>query len=120
MRGKAALLLLLAFVLLCAHGLRWDTPTVDEFAHLPAGWYYWQTGSFALFPQNPPLVKLLSALRGVWVAPEETLELLAPYEEWQGLAGQVLMLGWSRGLIPGADPDLGRRTRRGEARDRVA
>ena len=57
------------------------------------------------------LVKLLSALRGAWVAPEETLELLAPYEEWQGLAGQVLMLGWSRGLIPGADPDLGRRTR---------
>jgi 4-amino-4-deoxy-L-arabinose transferase-like glycosyltransferase len=55
-------LLLAAFVLLCAHGLLWDTPTVDEFAHLPAGWYYWQTGNFALFPQNPPLVKLLSAL----------------------------------------------------------
>ncbi len=55
-------LLLLAFVLLCGHGLLWDTPTVDEFAHLPAGWYYWQTGSFALFPQNPPLVKLLCAL----------------------------------------------------------
>src|ERR1051326_5970982 len=55
-------LLLAAFVLLCAHGLLWDTPTVDEFAHLPAGWCYWQTGSFALFPQNPPLVKLLSAL----------------------------------------------------------
>jgi 4-amino-4-deoxy-L-arabinose transferase-like glycosyltransferase len=55
-------LLLAAFVLLCGHGLLWDTPTVDEFAHLPAGWYYWQTGSFALFPQNPPLVKLLSAL----------------------------------------------------------
>ena len=57
------------------------------------------------------LVKLLSTLRGVWVAPEETLDLLAPYDEWQGLAGQVLMLGWSRGLVPGADPDLGRRTR---------
>ncbi len=55
-------LLLAAFVLLCAHGLLWDTPTVDEFAHLPSGWYYWQTGNFALFPQNPPLVKLLSAL----------------------------------------------------------
>ncbi|MEA2691286.1 MAG: hypothetical protein QOJ16_673, partial [Acidobacteriota bacterium] len=55
-------LLLAAFVVLSAHGLLWDTPTVDEFAHLPAGWYYWQTGNFALFPQNPPLVKLLSAL----------------------------------------------------------
>jgi Dolichyl-phosphate-mannose-protein mannosyltransferase len=59
---SAVALLLLAFVLLCAHGLAWDTPTVDEFAHLPAGWHYWQTGSFALFPQNPPLVKLLAAL----------------------------------------------------------
>jgi len=58
----AVLLLLTAFALLCFHGLLWDTPTVDEFAHLPAGWFYLQTGSFALFPQNPPLVKVLSAL----------------------------------------------------------
>jgi len=57
------------------------------------------------------LVKLLSSLRGEWVAAEETAALLAPYEEWQGLAGQMLMLGWSRGLIPGADPDVGRRSR---------
>lgn len=57
------------------------------------------------------LVKLLSSLRGRWVEAGETAELLAPYEEWQGLAGNVLMLGWSRGLIPGADPDLGRRAR---------
>jgi 3-methyladenine DNA glycosylase/8-oxoguanine DNA glycosylase len=57
------------------------------------------------------LVKLLSSLRGEWVAAEETAALLAPYEEWQGLAGQMLMLGWSRGLIPGADPDIGRRAR---------
>ena len=47
------------------------------------------------------LVKLLSSLRGEWVAAEETAALLEPYEEWQGLAGQMLMLGWSRGLIPG-------------------
>jgi 3-methyladenine DNA glycosylase/8-oxoguanine DNA glycosylase len=57
------------------------------------------------------LVKLLSSLRGEWVTAEETAALLAPYEEWQGLAGQMLMLGWSRGLIPGADPDVGRRAR---------
>ena len=56
-------------------------------------------------------MKLLGALRGGWVEAHETAELLAPYEEWQGLAGQFLMLGWSRGLIPGADPDLGRRAR---------
>ena len=57
----AVLLLAAAFVLLCVHGLLWDTPTVDEFAHLPAGYYYLQTGSFELFSLNPPLVKLLTA-----------------------------------------------------------
>ena len=57
------------------------------------------------------LVKLVSSLEGRWVEADETAALLARYEEWQGLAGQMLMLGWSRGLIPGADPDLGRRTR---------
>jgi 3-methyladenine DNA glycosylase/8-oxoguanine DNA glycosylase len=57
------------------------------------------------------LVKLLAALQGRHVEPAETAELLAPYDEWQGLAGHVLMLGWSRGLIPGADADLGRQAR---------
>jgi 3-methyladenine DNA glycosylase/8-oxoguanine DNA glycosylase len=57
------------------------------------------------------LVKLLGSLRGRYVEAAETAELLAPYGEWQGLAGTMLMLGWSRGLIPGADPDLGRQTR---------
>ena len=57
------------------------------------------------------LVKLVSSLEGRWVEADETAALLARYGEWQGLAGQMLMLGWSRGLIPGADPDLGRRAR---------
>ena len=57
------------------------------------------------------LVKLLASLRGRRVDAAETASLLAPYEEWQGLAGQLLMLGWSKGLIPGADPDRGRQTR---------
>jgi 3-methyladenine DNA glycosylase/8-oxoguanine DNA glycosylase len=57
------------------------------------------------------LVKLLASLRGRRVEAEETAELLAPYGAWQGLAGHFLMLGWSRGLIAGADPDLGRQTR---------
>ena len=57
------------------------------------------------------LVKLLASLRGHRVEAGDTEGLLAPYEEWQGLAGQMLMLGWARGLIPGADPDAGRRAR---------
>jgi hypothetical protein len=58
----AAVLLLVAFAALCAHGLRVDSPTVDEFAHLPAGYWTLETGRFELFPLNPPLIKVLSAL----------------------------------------------------------
>jgi 3-methyladenine DNA glycosylase/8-oxoguanine DNA glycosylase len=57
------------------------------------------------------LVKLMSAVRGSWVEPAETAELLAPYGEWQGLAGAYLLAGWKRGLVPGADPDLARLVR---------
>ena len=57
------------------------------------------------------LVKLMSALRGRWVEPAETAELLAPYGAWQGLAGAYLLAGWKRGLIPGADPDVARLVR---------
>jgi 3-methyladenine DNA glycosylase/8-oxoguanine DNA glycosylase len=46
------------------------------------------------------LLKLCKALHGRWVEAEQTAELLAPYEEWQGLASMYLLLGFSRGLIP--------------------
>jgi len=58
------------------------------------------------------LVKLYAALTGRWVEGEETVALLAPYEEWQGLAGEVLLLGWARGLVPGASVDEARIARR--------
>ena len=64
------LLLLVAFLALCAHGLRWDSPTVDEFAHLPAGYYYLKTGNFELYNGNPPLIKMWSALPLLAMAPE--------------------------------------------------
>jgi len=57
------------------------------------------------------LVKLCSALRGRWVELSETAELLAPYEEWAGLAGVYLLAGWRRGLVPGANPDVARAVR---------
>ena len=62
------------------------------------------------------LVKLHAALTGRWVEGGETAQLLAPYEEWQGLAGEVLLLGWARGLVPGASADLARIARRRERR----
>lgn len=58
------------------------------------------------------LIKLLASLTGRWVEGPETAELVAPYEEWQGLAAEVLLLGWARGLVPGASSDLARIARR--------
>jgi 3-methyladenine DNA glycosylase/8-oxoguanine DNA glycosylase len=55
------------------------------------------------------LVKLFAALRGRWPErPDETAELLAPYGEWQGLASMFLLVGFSRGLVPGASSDRAR------------
>ena len=62
------------------------------------------------------LVKLYAALSGRWVEGAETAALLAPYGEWQGLACEVLLRGWSRGLVPGASVDRARIARRRERR----
>ncbi len=56
------LLLFGAFAVLCLHGLIWDSPTVDEFTHLPAGVFYLKTGDFDLAARTPPLIKVLAAL----------------------------------------------------------
>jgi 3-methyladenine DNA glycosylase/8-oxoguanine DNA glycosylase len=45
------------------------------------------------------LVKLASALWGRPVAAEETDVLLAPYEEWAGLASVYLLAGYGAGLV---------------------
>ena len=50
------------------------------------------------------LVKLAASLWRRWPETYETAELLAPYEDWQGLAGEMLMPGWSRGLVPAPTP----------------
>jgi 3-methyladenine DNA glycosylase/8-oxoguanine DNA glycosylase len=46
------------------------------------------------------LLKLCAAIHGRWVEAEETAELLAPYEEWAGLACVYLLAGWGHGLVP--------------------
>src|SRR5438552_15698195 len=46
------------------HGLvvaRTDTPTVDEFVHLPEGYYYLRTGDLGFDTMNPPLLKMVMA-----------------------------------------------------------
>ncbi|MBA2424592.1 MAG: hypothetical protein H0V58_04440 [Actinobacteria bacterium] len=58
------------------------------------------------------LVKLFASLRGRWPdQTEETAELLAPYDEWQGLASVFLLAGFARGLVPGASADRARLVR---------
>ena len=57
------------------------------------------------------LVKLMASLRGRWPDTAETVELLEPYEEWQGLASVFLLQGFKRGLIPGASMDRARLVR---------
>jgi hypothetical protein len=39
-----------------------ETPTFDEYAHVPAGVADWRRGQFDLHPYNPPLGKLWMAL----------------------------------------------------------
>jgi 3-methyladenine DNA glycosylase/8-oxoguanine DNA glycosylase len=57
------------------------------------------------------LIKLQAALTGAWPDQEQTAALLAPYEEWRGLASVFLLSGFARGLVPGADPDRARLAR---------
>lgn len=52
------IILLLVHLGLAFFSLKDKSPTADEFAHLPAGAYYWLTGDFSLYGKNPPLVKL--------------------------------------------------------------
>ena len=92
------LLLLGAFVLLAVHGLRWDTPTVDEFAHLPAGLHYWQTGDFRLFSLNPPLVKLLTGLPPLALGPQVPTDAPVRHTGWFPWVYGTVFLERNRGI----------------------
>src|SRR5215831_2699016 len=48
-----------AYLVLTLHAARVETPTVDEFAHVPAGVAAWRQGRTDLYRSNPPLPKLL-------------------------------------------------------------
>ena len=68
------------------------------------------------------LVKLAAALWGRRVEAEETDVLLAPYEEWAGLASVYLLAGYGAGLVGlrDADRDPRRRQDRRSASRRAA
>jgi hypothetical protein len=52
----------LAFLVLTVDAARLETPTIDEFAHVPAGLAILEHGAFELYGKNPPLLKQLLAL----------------------------------------------------------
>ncbi|MBF0279267.1 MAG: glycosyltransferase family 39 protein [SAR324 cluster bacterium] len=65
------------FVSLTLQAAQSETPTIDEFAHVPAGYTYLRYGSFDLYAKNPPLMKLLMAFPffmedGIFIAPTNT------------------------------------------------
>ena len=53
----------LALHIILAASAAWiETPTVDEFAHVPAGMSYWKHGEWSLYSKNPPVLKLWMTL----------------------------------------------------------
>ena len=66
-RGPAARLAALVLVLgsFTVHGVvagRTNTPTPDEFAYVPEGYYHLRTGDLSFDTTNPPLLKMAMAL----------------------------------------------------------
>lgn len=77
----AVSLLLSIHAALAVTSLVRENPTIDEVAHLPAGLTYWQTGSFRLYPHNPPLIKMAAALPLLLAGPETSRLYTRP--SWQ-------------------------------------
>ncbi len=58
----AAVVLLVCFAASALVVARTDTPTVDEFVYLPAGYYHLRTGDLTFDSTNPPLLKMAMAV----------------------------------------------------------
>ena len=89
------------------HGL--STAKAAEFIERQRGLGPWSAGVVCLeglgrhergLVGDLSLIKLMSRLRGRWVESHETAELLAPYEEWAGLASVYLATAFKHGLVP--------------------
>lgn len=66
--AKSIVIKLVIIILLCVvfiqavTSMRLESPTFDEIAHLPAGYFYLKTGDFSLNVEHPPLIKMIAAL----------------------------------------------------------
>ena len=72
----------IAYAILAVHAARVETPTVDEFAHLPAGCAGWKHGRLDLYSKNPPLMKLWMALPVVLDRNVSIPKIVEPTRDW--------------------------------------
>lgn len=63
-------LLLAAHTALLVYSSRWQFPTRNEVAHVPAGLACWYTGDFSLYGVNPPLWKMIATLPTLLLNPK--------------------------------------------------
>lgn len=63
-------LLLLAFAVTLTTSTWWKSPTVDEYAHLPAGLRALRFGDLELYGKTPPLARQLFSLPALAASPE--------------------------------------------------
>ncbi|MFH0983225.1 MAG: glycosyltransferase family 39 protein [Planctomycetota bacterium] len=69
-------------MILSVHAARVETPTVDEFAHVPAGCAYWKYGRLDLYCKNPPLLRFWMALPVVLDRGVNIPEIADPSWDW--------------------------------------
>ena len=71
-----------AYLALAGHAAYVETPTVDEFAHLPAGCAYWKYGRLDLYCKNPPLLRYWMAVPVVLDRRAEVPPITDPPWDW--------------------------------------
>jgi len=80
MSNRLAIILLLIVFFLCFFGLRNDSLTMDEVAHLPSGYSYLTQQDMRLNPEHPPLIKDLAAVPLFFI---KDINFPSEIEAWQ-------------------------------------
>lgn len=75
-----AVLLLLFVFLVCLFSIKDDSLTMDELAHLPAGYSYLTQKDMRLNPEHPPLIKDLAAFPLLFI---ENINFPSEIKSWQ-------------------------------------
>jgi len=83
-------LIVLVFALQAGSSIPQHSVTIDEYTHVPAGYSYWKTGSFKVYSQNPPLIKLWFTLPLLFSSPETVPEKYEDENPWE--YGRVFLM----------------------------